>query len=74
MLSFWRSVPPFLRFLFSEIDGLQFLFFLFLCSFVVFNIPDALLFVKTILKFILYFLYILYLYLLIIIILIFHIF
>ena len=40
---------------FFETDCLQFLFFLFSVSFVVFNIPDANYFVNTILKFILYF-------------------
>ena len=59
----YLSGGPYLLFLdfVYEIDGLQFLFFLFLCSFVVFNIPDIQHFVKTILKFILYFLYIAYL-------------
>ena len=66
----YLSGGPYLLFLdfVYEIDGLQFLFFLFLCSFVVFNIPDMLHFVNAILKFILYFLCILYLYLLIAII------
>ena len=66
----YLSGGPYLLFLdfVYEIDGLQFLFFLFLCSFVVFNIPDKQHFFKTILKFILYFLYILFLYLLIVII------
>lgn len=66
----YLSGGPYLLFLdfVYEIDGLQFLFFLFLCSFVVLNISDTQHFVKTILKFILYFLYILFLYLLIVII------
>ena len=57
---------------FSEIDGLQFLFLCFFRSFVVFNIPDMSRFVNAILKFILYFLCISYLYLLIAIIYIFY--
>lgn len=46
----YLSGGPYLLFLdfVYEIDGLQFLFFLFLCSFVVFNIPDIPHFVKTI--------------------------
>ena len=47
----YLSGGPYLLFLdfVYEIDGLQFLFFLFLCSFVVFNIPDTQHFVKNIL-------------------------